>query len=185
MFPRTLTHKAKQHVIQRLHRRHETQPGIFFLVHIMWFHHRAWHHVCRRTLLTMSRPRQTFRKDTINPSILEVEYAVRGEIPTKAAEYERRLETGEKLPFGSIVWTNIGNPQQQPMLGQEPITFWRQVASLTEYPQLLDLPAHVRDATFPPIHKSARVNCLMPLEVLAPIRHRKVCRWCVSMLRNS
>lgn len=97
----------------------------------------------------MSRPRQTFRKDTINPSILEVEYAVRGEIPTKAAEYERRLETGEKFPFGSIVWTNIGNPQQQPMLGQEPITFWRQVASLTEYPQLLDLPAHVRDAMFP------------------------------------
>ena len=97
----------------------------------------------------MSRPRQTFRKDTINPSILEVEYAVRGEIPTKAAEYERRLETGEKLPFGSIVWTNIGNPQQQPMLGQEPITFWRQVASLTEYPHLLDLPAHVRDAMFP------------------------------------
>ena len=102
-----------------------------------------------RSFVTATLPRHVFRKDTINSSVQYVAYAVRGEIPLKAAEYEKRLRLGDKLPFDSIVWTNIGNPQQQPMLGQEPITFWRQVAALTEYPQLLDLPASVRDSMFP------------------------------------
>ena len=103
----------------------------------------------RRSFVTATLPRHVFRKDTINSSVQYVAYAVRGEIPLKAAEYEKRLRLGDKLPFDSIVWTNIGNPQQQPMLGQEPITFWRQVAALTEYPQLLDMPATVRDSMFP------------------------------------
>ena len=103
----------------------------------------------RRSFVTATLPRHVFRKDTINSSVQYVAYAVRGEIPLKAAEYEKRLRLGDKLPFDSIVWTNIGNPQQQPMLGQEPITFWRQVAALTEYPQLLDMPAAVRDSMFP------------------------------------
>lgn len=103
----------------------------------------------RRSFVTATHPRHAFRKDSINSSVQHVAYAVRGEIPLKAAEYEKRLRLGDKLPFDSIVWTNIGNPQQQPMLGQEPITFWRQVAALTEYPQLLDMPASVRNSVFP------------------------------------
>lgn len=39
------------------------------------------------------------------------------------------------LPFDRITQCNIGNPQQ---LGQQPITFFRQVAALVEYPPLLE-----------------------------------------------
>lgn len=37
-----------------------------------------------------------------------------------------------------MVTANIGNPQQQPNLAQKPLTFWRQVAALTEYPPLME-----------------------------------------------
>jgi aspartate/methionine/tyrosine aminotransferase len=39
------------------------------------------------------------------------------------------------LPFDTVISANIGNPQQ---LDQKPITFFRQVASLMENPQLLE-----------------------------------------------
>lgn len=113
-----------------------------------------------RAFSSTTCPRRTFRKDTINPNVANVEYAVRGEIPTTAEQFEARLEQGEKLPFDSIVWTNIGNPQQQPMLGQEPLTFWRQVAALTEYPALLDMPTDVRDQIFP-TDVQERARCLL------------------------
>ena len=59
------------------------------------------------------------------PSVLEVEYAVRGAVPQKAGDYANRLAAGEKLPFDKIVYANIGNPQQKG-LNQKPITWWRQ-----------------------------------------------------------
>lgn len=38
---------------------------------------------------------------------------------------ERSEQAGEaKYPFDKIVWCNIGNPQ---ILGQQPVTFFRQV----------------------------------------------------------
>lgn len=58
--------------------------------------------------------------------MLEVEYAVRGAVPQKAATYADKLAKGEKLPFDKIVYANIGNPQQKG-LDQKPITWWRQV----------------------------------------------------------
>ena len=85
---------------------------------------------------------------SMNPNIIKVQYAVRGEVPIKAGEFEERLAKGDKsLPFDSIVWANIGNPQQQPNLAQPPLTFWRQVAALTELPSLLD--AKACDSLFP------------------------------------
>lgn len=102
---------------------------------------------CMQTLRTKKLP--VMRIDTINPNVLNAEYAVRGEIPQKAHQIERELEHGASLPFTSVLWTNIGNPQQQPILGQEPLTFWRQVAALTEYPALLDMEPTARDAMFP------------------------------------
>lgn len=99
---------------------------------------------------TMSNKQRTFTIDSINPQVLDVKYAVRGEIADMAAQLEEQLQQGEKsLPFDSIVWTNIGNPQLQPNLGQAPLTYWRQIAALTEYPALLDMPAETRDAMFP------------------------------------
>jgi aspartate/methionine/tyrosine aminotransferase len=60
----------------------------------------------------------------INQNVLEMEYAVRGPIPQRAAELARQgMRT---IPC------NIGNPQA---LGQPPISYYRQVLSLVEDPQ--------------------------------------------------
>lgn len=102
---------------------------------------------------------------TINPTVKDVEYAVRGELAQRADKYTHMLadaksndagtkdlggasskskengskEESEKLPFDKVVTANIGNPQQRG-LDQKPITFWRQVISLLEYPELMDHP---------------------------------------------
>lgn len=65
----------------------------------------------------------------INPRILEMQYAVRGPIPLRAAEMAR---AGRK-----IIPCNIGNPQA---LGQRPISYYRQVLSMLENPALKDQP---------------------------------------------
>lgn len=79
---------------------------------------------------------------SINPHVLEAEYAVRGEISNRANKYAAQIAEGksDELPFSSVVTANIGNPQQQPYLAQKPLTFWRQVAALTEYPELMQQP---------------------------------------------
>ena len=59
----------------------------------------------------------------VNQKILEMEYAVRGPIPKRAAILK---DEGK-----SIIFCNIGNPQA---LGQPPITYYRQVLSLVEEP---------------------------------------------------
>ncbi|KAK9767227.1 alanine transaminase [Basidiobolus ranarum] len=79
--------------------------------------------------------KKVLRIDSINPQVREVQYAVRGEIAIRAEELKNELlQKGNNLPFKEIVNINIGNPQQ---LKQKPITFFRQVASLVEYPDLL------------------------------------------------
>ncbi|KAJ3292219.1 hypothetical protein HK104_005489 [Borealophlyctis nickersoniae] len=71
----------------------------------------------------------------MNQSIVKLDYAVRGELAIRAEELRKQLEDSPgSLPFDRIVNCNIGNPQQ---LGQKPITFFRQVACLIEYPDLL------------------------------------------------
>ena len=75
--------------------------------------------------------------DNINPHVKEAKYAVRGELATRSETYRARLKEGDdkELPFDKVISANIGNPQQ---LGQKPITFFRQVLSLLEYPPLLE-----------------------------------------------
>lgn len=74
--------------------------------------------------------------NNINPHVKEAKYAVRGELAVKSEEYRVKLSKGDAhLPFDKIISANIGNPQQ---LDQKPITFFRQVLSLLEYPKLLD-----------------------------------------------
>ncbi|KAL4792047.1 pyridoxal phosphate-dependent transferase [Aspergillus venezuelensis] len=73
--------------------------------------------------------------DNINSNVKAAKYAVRGELAVKAEEYRVKLAQGDKsLPFDSVIFANIGNPQQ---LDQKPITFFRQVLSLLENPLLL------------------------------------------------
>ena len=80
--------------------------------------------------------------DNINPHVVAAKYAVRGELAVKSEAYRAELKksaTEHKssgLPFDQVISANIGNPQQ---LDQQPITFFRQVLSLLEYPPLLDL----------------------------------------------
>ncbi|KAJ3087824.1 hypothetical protein HK102_010206 [Quaeritorhiza haematococci] len=76
--------------------------------------------------------------DRVNQTVKDVEYAVRGALAIRAEELRQQLETPKpqtSLPFKHITNCNIGNPQQ---LGQRPITFFRQVVSLVEYPDLMN-----------------------------------------------
>ncbi|GKZ77607.1 hypothetical protein AnigIFM56816_011345 [Aspergillus niger] len=80
--------------------------------------------------------------DNINPHVKAAKYAVRGELAVKAEEYRVKLAQGDKsLPFDSVIFANIGNPQQ---LDQKPISFFRQVLSLLENPSLLEKPEALR-----------------------------------------
>ncbi|OJJ45463.1 hypothetical protein ASPZODRAFT_26811 [Penicilliopsis zonata CBS 506.65] len=80
----------------------------------------------------------------VNPNVRKAKYAVRGELAVKAEEYRVRLTEGDKsLPFDSVIFANIGNPQQ---LDQKPITFFRQVLSLLENPTLLEQPEVLKTA---------------------------------------
>ncbi|CAH1762162.1 13787_t:CDS:10, partial [Entrophospora sp. SA101] len=73
--------------------------------------------------------------ETINSHVRKAEYAVRGELAIRADNIKQELsEKSNKYDFSEIVSCNIGNPQQ---LDQKPITFFRQVISLLEYPALL------------------------------------------------
>ncbi|KAF2209400.1 hypothetical protein CERZMDRAFT_70287 [Cercospora zeae-maydis SCOH1-5] len=84
-----------------------------------------------------SAAQRTLNINNINPHVKEAKYAVRGELAIKSEQYRAQLANGEgqHLPFDSVISANIGNPQQ---LDQKPITFFRQVASLVENPELLE-----------------------------------------------
>ncbi|KAH0866078.1 hypothetical protein HID58_083289 [Brassica napus] len=69
--------------------------------------------------------------DSINPKVLKCEYAVRGEIVSIAQRLQDDLKTNkDAYPFDEIIYCNIGNPQS---LGQQPITFFREVNKLAWY----------------------------------------------------
>ncbi|KAI7203502.1 hypothetical protein KC365_g18229, partial [Hortaea werneckii] len=88
--------------------------------------------------LFSSTPQQkSLTIDNINQNVRKAKYAVRGELAVKSEEYRAKLQKGEgkDLPFDSVISANIGNPQQ---LDQKPITFFRQVASIMENPELLE-----------------------------------------------
>ncbi|KAF6002935.1 glycerol-3-phosphate O-acyltransferase 2 [Cyanidiococcus yangmingshanensis] len=74
---------------------------------------------------------------TINPRIVAAEYAVRGELPTRATRLQRVLEAGgpeaAALPFREVTYCNIGNPQA---LGNPPFTYHRRVMALCDCPDL-------------------------------------------------
>jgi aspartate/methionine/tyrosine aminotransferase len=65
-------------------------------------------------------------RDSLNPNVVETQYAVRGPIVMLAQDLEKQ---GKK-----IFYFNIGNPQQ---LGQKPLTYVREVLSLLQFPQIL------------------------------------------------
>nr|CAH7713239.1 unnamed protein product [Callosobruchus chinensis] len=72
-----------------------------------------------------------------------MEYAVRGPLVIRAGEIEKELEKGTKKPFNEVIKANIGDCHA---MGQQPITFIRQVLALVTYPPLLDDPKFPEDA---------------------------------------
>ena len=93
--------------------------------------------------MTTTAPLRSLNVDNINQHVRSAQYAVRGELATRAESYRAKLQKGhpptppddDHLPFDAVISANIGNPQQ---LDQKPITFFRQVLSILEYPGLLE-----------------------------------------------
>jgi alanine transaminase len=82
------------------------------------------------------QPTDPISVKNINPKVLKAEYAVRGAIVIRAQELQDQLASKPgSLPFDEIIYCNIGNPQS---LGQVPITFFREVIALCDYPALID-----------------------------------------------
>jgi alanine transaminase len=80
-----------------------------------------------------------FTAETMNPLLRDVEYAVRGAIPDRAAAIDALIKqnpTGHGFPFNKTIQCNIGNPQA---LGQKPLSFNREVLSLISNPNLLEM----------------------------------------------
>ncbi|KAL0946263.1 hypothetical protein HGRIS_012518 [Hohenbuehelia grisea] len=91
------------------------------------------------TSLRAFLPMRPLTSESLNPSVLNVQYAVRGELAIKAEDLRAKLkEDNHGLPFDKVISSNIGNPQQKG-LDQPPITFTRQVAALMEWPALAEL----------------------------------------------
>lgn len=83
----------------------------------------------------LSQRRKVLTIDTMNANVKKVEYAVRGPIVQRAVQLEKELREGVKKPFDEVIKANIGDAHA---MGQQPITFFRQVLALCSYPDLLD-----------------------------------------------
>lgn len=79
--------------------------------------------------------RTMLSSETMNPKIKKVEYAVRGPIVVRAAEIERELKSGVPKPFDAVTRANIGDCHA---VGNQPITFIRQVLACCLYPELME-----------------------------------------------
>ncbi|KAI5967463.1 ALT1 [Candida theae] len=94
-------------------------------------------HIGRRFKSTFV-PAEPLGIDDLNEQTVKAQYAVRGKIPIIAdglSDLIKMSPTSHGLPFNKIVHANIGNPQQ---LDQKPLTWYRQVLSILQYPQLLN-----------------------------------------------
>jgi len=65
----------------------------------------------------------SWNEDTMSQSLRRMQYAVRGEVVMRADQLAAKGK--------SILYTNIGNPHQ---VGQQPITYYRQVLALCDLP---------------------------------------------------
>lgn len=98
--------------------------------------------------------------DNLNPNVKNVEYAVRGPIVQIASDLEKDLQSGAKKPFKDVVKANIGDCHA---VGQNPITFIRQVVAACTCPELIDAKVFPADV-------NARAN-----KILDGIKHSIGC----------
>ncbi|KHJ30490.1 putative alanine aminotransferase [Erysiphe necator] len=74
--------------------------------------------------------------ENINSHDKDVRFNFQGDFDSHPREYRAGLPNNDNfLPFNQNICANVGNPQK---LGQKPITFFRQVLSLLQYPHLLE-----------------------------------------------
>lgn len=75
----------------------------------------------------------------LNHNVINASYAVRGPILDRANELQEQLDSRPgSLPFNKIVPCNIGNPQA---LGQQPMSFNREVLAMVMCPSLIETAA--------------------------------------------
>ncbi|CAH1968291.1 unnamed protein product [Acanthoscelides obtectus] len=91
----------------------------------------------------MASTEHSLTLDNLNPNVKVLEYAVRGPLVIRAGEIEKELEKGTQKPFDEVIKANIGDCHA---MGQQPITFIRQVLALVTYPKLLSDPQFPEDA---------------------------------------
>ncbi|XP_018059865.1 PREDICTED: alanine aminotransferase 1-like isoform X1 [Atta colombica] len=82
-------------------------------------------------------------KDNVFVNLRKMEFAVRGPLLIRALEIEKELQKGIDKPFKEVIKANVGDAHA---MGQQPITFLRQVLTLTVSPNLLDDPSYPEDA---------------------------------------
>lgn len=88
-----------------------------------------------RAFSTSSTYEHVLHKTRMNQQVLNAEYAVRGKLVLMAEEMQIALkDPNHTLPFSEITFCNIGNPQS---VGQQPLTYVRQILSLLVNPSLL------------------------------------------------
>lgn len=111
-------------------------------------------HTVARRLYAAFTPAAKLTINDLNESTLEAKYAVRGKIPIRADELRSQIQldpSNHGLPYDRIISANIGNPQQ---LDQKPLSWYRQVLSLMQYPNLIskinNLDPVTRDNLYPP-----------------------------------
>jgi alanine transaminase len=85
----------------------------------------------------------TITLDNMNPAIKKMEYAVRGPLVIRATEIEKEIEKGANKPFPNVIKANIGDAHA---MGNQPITFLRQVLALVTHPPLLNSEEFPADA---------------------------------------
>lgn len=95
-------------------------------------------------------PALALTTDDLNLLVVSSKYSVRGRIPAMADTLRKKIEANpfdHNLPYDRITYANIGNPQQ---LDQEPLTWYRQVLCLLEYPDILRSIGDSLSNPFPP-----------------------------------
>jgi alanine transaminase len=89
-------------------------------------------------IMCSSGRRNCMKERSLNQRVVKARYAVRCEIVHRAQELQKLLHrTDHGLPFTEVIACNIGNPHA---IGQQPLTYIRQILSACLYPSLLDHP---------------------------------------------
>ncbi|XP_018392893.1 PREDICTED: alanine aminotransferase 2-like [Cyphomyrmex costatus] len=94
-------------------------------------------------MATLSPRDKVLTEDNVFTNLRNMEYTVRGPLFIRAVEIEKELQRGIEKPFKEVIKVNTGDAHA---MGQQPITFLRQVLTLTVSPNLLNDPSYPEDA---------------------------------------